>query len=206
MVFCLIFMAVEQQAAADSNLKKDQQDYEMKMQKFTEKLESLGAFNNDPEYMLRPQPGVNGPVVKRYRDGKIQAKLNFKNGQPQGRQQFFNTSGVLIRENNYDHGLTNGEQKYFDDQGRPMYQWTEKKGKKEGIYRGYFRDGSLASEQQYSQGLFLDKNGKPYNGIYTVNCPKGTDYPKGTVFRKEEYTNGVMSGPAVLSGCDDHLQ
>lgn len=190
----VITAAVQEQAAGQNAAERAAEQYPDK------ETETIPYANSQLFNLYAPQNAAvkDGPQVEYHPDGEIKAKLNFKNGQYDGLQQFFNESGILVKESNFDGGVTNGEQKLLDEQGRLLFQWTERNGKRDGTYRGYFTDGTLAQESQYSLGLFLDKDGKPYNGKYTVNCRDGSPYIE------EEYKNGILFGAQTAICNDDY--
>jgi antitoxin component YwqK of YwqJK toxin-antitoxin module/Zn-dependent protease len=133
-------------------------------------------------------PVKDGPQTEYYSDGKVESKANYKNGKLDGLKQGFDHEGALREESNFVNGLEEGEHKQFNDHGKLEAQWADINGRRDGVYRSYFPDGKLAEERQYASGLFLDANGKPYNGTYIVN------FPDGKVYKKLTYKNGLADG------------
>lgn len=115
-----------------------------------------------------------GPVKQYFKDGKVQAEWNFKNGKEEG----------LFRE-------------YWDD-GKLCWEGKYSGGKPEGIKRFYYKTGKLGYEDEYRAGIQTGR--KSFYESGKVNT-EGVFKDGKEIERKWLRENGKLQGEcAILNG------
>ena len=128
-------------------------------------------------------------VVNYYSDGKtINSKgryVGMKIGnawerQKQGRWEFYDAEGRLIRFENYKDNLLNGESKIFFANGQPSHEMSYLYDKLEGPFTEYTIDGKISKKGAYKNGI--------YDGNIVVNYDSGKKKEEG------KFANGLRDG------------
>lgn len=70
----------------------------------------------------------NGYWEFKYSNGKTSFEGNYVDGEPEGKHKYYNTAGVLIREENYSYGKKDGKWKWYDSFGAELMSITYKEG------------------------------------------------------------------------------
>ncbi|HLP18660.1 MAG TPA: tetratricopeptide repeat protein [Chitinophagales bacterium] len=167
------------------------------------KVKQEGEFKNDKPV---------GPWKLYYRNGQLDEITTYNdNGNEEGKQQYFDTDGKLYYEAEYKNGrmtqfkfidktgqvLADTKLKAKQDiktyyaEGMPRWSGAMENGKRNGLWKEYTRDGLLASEYNYDDGVLTGKakvyfkNGKVY---------KDLNYKKGNLHGeyREYFSNGQL--------------
>lgn len=146
-----------------------QNTYEYKAGK-QEGKESNYYTNGKLKYELLMTNGkYEGPFIQYYKNGHIMEKSAFKDNNRSGNyESYYNyPEKTLKAEANYDKGIAMGEYKSYYRNGKPEEIGSyNNDGQKEGIWKNYFNDGTIASEESYSDGKwnasskYYDASGK----------------------------------------------
>jgi uncharacterized protein len=145
-------------------------------------LDSTWKFYSDEGKITMEIRYLNGKkdgIRKSYREDEI-IDENFKNDVKNGLTRYYYPDGKIKKEVNFREGLEDGPAKEFDKDGRIITLITYKKGfiterelinrfdnngKKHGLWKYFFPDGSVRQEGTYKHGLEngyfkeYDKNG-----------------------------------------------
>ena len=128
-------------------------------------------------------------VVNYYSDGKtmnskgryVGKKIgNAWERQKQGRWEFYDAEGRLIRFENYKDNLLNGESKIFFANGQPSHEMSYLYDKLEGPFTEYTVDGKISKKGSYKNGI--------YDGNIVVNYESGKKKEEG------KFVNGMREG------------
>jgi antitoxin component YwqK of YwqJK toxin-antitoxin module len=126
------------------------------------------------------QDSTINDVTNYYTDGKtvlskgryVGKKLNKKwERQKQGKWEFYNERGNLIRYENYKDNVLQGESKVYYPSGQLSHELLYVNGKLNGPFQEFNSDGKLAKK-----GNYLDDN---FHGIVVFNGPNGTKAKEG---------------------------
>ncbi len=160
-------------------------------------------------------------VVNFYADGKT---LNSKGRyvgkkvgkewqrQKQGRWEFYDNEGRLIRFENYKDNLLNGESKVFFANGQVSHEMVYLNDKMEGPFTEYTVDGKVSKKGSYKNGIYdgnivvnyesgkKKEEGKFVNGLrdggwnfyLETGLPEQTIWFKNDKIEKKHYTNGTF--------------
>ena len=128
-------------------------------------------------------------VVNYYADGKtVNSKGRYvgkKIGsawerQKEGRWEFYDAEGRLIRFENYKDNLLNGESKIFFANGKASHEMNYLYDKLEGPFTEYTIDGKTSKKGAYKNGI--------YDGNIVVNYDSGKKKEEG------KFVNGLREG------------
>jgi len=106
----------------------------------------------------------------------------------QGEQKWFNKDGKLKSVGNYDNGKKQGEWKAFYEDGKLQSINKYKDGKPHGEHKYFYEDGKLRSVLNYKDGKLhgewkeFHENGKLR---YVINYKDGKPYGKGKYYNKD---------------------
>jgi antitoxin component YwqK of YwqJK toxin-antitoxin module len=106
----------------------------------------------------------NGMVNLYHKNGKIKESGIWQKDHWVGDYKYFYKTGVLSYKWHYNKkGKREGEQKYFHENGKIMYQGAWKDGKAEGTLKVYNNNGELTQEKMYNDGKIttIKKASKP---------------------------------------------
>jgi antitoxin component YwqK of YwqJK toxin-antitoxin module len=126
------------------------------------------------------QDSTINDVTNYYTDGKtvlskgryVGKKLNKKwERQKQGKWEFYNERGNLIRYENYKDNVLQGESKVYYPSGQLSHELLYVNGKLNGPFQEFNSDGKLAKK-----GTYFDDN---FHGIVVFNGPNGTKVKEG---------------------------
>ncbi len=105
----------------------------------------------------------NGSEHIYYPDGAIlQSASKYVHGRLHGLQQKYNSSAMLIKEEDYKHGKLDGMSRYYKD-GLLNKEITFRNGKVEGIYREFYPTGITKIEIRWERGIAVE--GYLYNKV-----------------------------------------
>lgn len=147
---------------------------------------------------------LQGNIVEYYPSGELKRTVQVEDGKEVGVAHEFSKDGVIITEEVFDNGFL---------KSREEYNRYDKEGRKTGIWREYFPDGSIRTEGNYSdgekKGVFKEYNkkgrlveiNKMINDTTSMN-PEDIVlielykeyYPSGKVRLKGGYANGMKKG------------
>lgn len=128
-------------------------------------------------------------VVNYYSDGKtINSKGRYLGKlvaqkwerQKQGKWEFFDANGRLIRYENYKDNLLNGESKVYFSNGQVSHEMTYLNDKMHGPFVEYTIEGNVSKKGNYKNGM--------YDGNTTVNYESGKKKEEG------KFVNGMREG------------
>ncbi len=114
--------------------------------------------NGNVKHRISYQGGkAIGPAQFYYENGLLSEEGNWHIDHWQGNYRFYNISGSLAYDWNYDEdGQRSGAQKYYHDNGTLKYSGVWKKGKATGTLRIYDDGGRLITERVYDDGEFRE--------------------------------------------------
>jgi antitoxin component YwqK of YwqJK toxin-antitoxin module len=110
--------------------------------------------------------------------GKVLAKKWER--QKQGKWEFFDADGRLIRFENYRDNLLNGESKVFYSNGQVSHEMVYLNDKMNGPFTEYTVEGKVSKKGSYKNGI--------YDGNIVVNYDSGNKKEEG------KFVNGVRDG------------
>ena len=110
--------------------------------------------------------------------GKVVAKKWER--QKQGKWEFFDADGRLIRFENYTNNLLNGESKVFYANGQISHEMIYANDEMNGPFAEYTVEGKLSKKGSYKNGI--------YDGNIVVNYDSGKKKEEG------KFVNGVRDG------------
>lgn len=116
------------------------------------------------EILMKNQK-YEGPLVQYYNNGHVLERSTFKENSRSGKyQNFYNyPENTLQSEATYEKGVAVGEYKSYYRNTKPdetgMYN---KSGEKDGLWKEFYDDGTLRSEENFSDGKW-DGSAKYYN-------------------------------------------
>jgi antitoxin component YwqK of YwqJK toxin-antitoxin module len=128
-------------------------------------------------------------VVNFYADGKtVNSKGRYvgkKIGkawerQKQGRWEFYDSEGRLIRFENYKDNMLNGESKVYFANGQVSHEMVYVNDKMNGAFTEYTVDGKISKKGSYKDGM--------YDGAIVVNYESGKKKEEG------KFVNGMRDG------------
>lgn len=141
---------------------------------------------------------VNKVEIRRTIDpqsGKLATKGAYRDGVPVGVHRAYNEEGEVISAKIYEDGIVLSE------------GIIDEKGRKQGPWKFFYRDGSLRAEGAYSNDLkigrwrYLFRNGDVEQiGNYLRGEPDGLwtwYFEEGAILRQEEYAMGLEDGLSV---------
>jgi len=129
-------------------------------------------------YMSKEQQKRYLRSVKAYHfDGKKKRHTNYdEEGRKHGKHKTWHEQGHPWLEENYDHGLLEGEAKWFDSPGS-LWTWQRfKGGKRDGECVWYYPHGVKEKVLHYDRGVLHGE------AVYY--------YPNGRIKEEEVYENG----------------
>ncbi|MBA3901733.1 MAG: tetratricopeptide repeat protein, partial [Bacteroidetes bacterium] len=133
------------------------------------------AYKKYEGYYLKGK--LNDSLYEYYDNGAIDAIEIYKNGQLNGERKEFHRNGQLKSVVKYIEGVREGEYKSYFDNGQLYKQGHYKAGTDIGQWTSWYKDGKLDDETQYDEkgkknGVFkdYDKDGKI---IYELKYAKG---------------------------------
>lgn len=156
----------------------------------------LIAFFQSGELEIKSQVNNNGnlegPLTRYYRDGTLNAELNFADGKRSGTLRNYYENGVMQYEETYTGTDGNSKTgKGFYRTGILREEYTVKDGEIEGPYKSYYKNGRIYMDGTYQKGLL--------QGICTLYHPNGAIKTTGTALDdqyegevKEYYSNGQL--------------
>jgi antitoxin component YwqK of YwqJK toxin-antitoxin module len=101
---------------------------------------------------------LHGPVTSWFDSGKVKSESTYVHGEPEGRMTFYFPSGTKEIEGNLVNGSRDGTWYYFNEDGTIQLQMLYAKGelkkerKENGLFREYYDDEQLKSEETYRKG------------------------------------------------------
>ncbi len=131
-------------------------------------------YNDSNDSMI--QRYKQGKEVAYYEDGKsIVYTVNFDHGLEEGDKRWYDRDGKLIGITPYKHGKRDGKHTLWYSNGNKRAEVTFVNDLEEGIYKEYYEDGELALEVQYKHGKKTGiqkeyhKNGKIASTVKYIN-------------------------------------
>jgi antitoxin component YwqK of YwqJK toxin-antitoxin module len=125
-----------------------------------------------------------GDLETKYRNGKTNYKVAYKNNLLQGPYVAYYPDGKTMITKTYESGDLEGESKILYPDGKTHWLRTYLDGDRHGKHTQYFEDGTVQRETNYNYGK---QDGKTV--IY---------YPNKQVERDYEYKNGEIDGKANI--------
>ncbi|HYV94545.1 MAG TPA: hypothetical protein VE978_22420 [Chitinophagales bacterium] len=146
--------------------------------------ETVFLFNcpisTDDTFLLPPKKLPNGKYLAFYGNdtSKIALEISYKNGQIDGKENYYFKSGKLWSTTTFINGVMNGEFVEYFNTGKIHFEGSDLNGRINGKYTEYDIDGNRIKEATY-------KNGKS-NGTYKIwDCD-------GKLMVDAYYRNGKM--------------
>jgi len=146
--------------------------------------------------------GSENGLQKMYReDGSLWMDAELKLGKRSGISHYYFRNGQIRFEANLKDGKINGLMTTYDPEGRLLHKGNFQNGLEEGIHMDYHyhENGVVKETRVYKKGKLLDKNERPYNGIYKqyahdVNLIAETVYKGGfkNGISKTYYADGSL--------------
>lgn len=96
-------------------------------------------------------PVWNGDYVKKYKDGTIMMKGEYRNGKRWGQWMSFFPNGKLWSEGYYEDGKRDGRAIVYYENGNKYYDGYYTGGRMTGKWKLYSEDGRLLKEQDYGK-------------------------------------------------------
>jgi len=159
--------------------------------------------------LIRIEKWINGELqegaeevakveIKRVIDpqtGKVIAKGAYQNGNPTGVHRKYDENGEVISSTLYDQGIKLAE------------GIVDERGRKQGPWKFYYRDGSLKSEGNYKDDLkvaswryYFEDGSVEQEGVYNAGAASGEwnwYFINGETRRTEEFYNGLEDGMSI---------
>lgn len=146
-----------------------------------------------------------GTLMSCYADGTRQSEIEYRSGLQHGEEHTYDENGRLRRLLTYKDGILTGPAKWVDDGGQ-LNEGTLVDGVYDGIWRGYYEDGTLYFEGEFSAGKRVGRHRTWYpNGqleqeaAFENGSLEGffrTWFEDGTLASEENYAAGLMQGEA----------
>jgi hypothetical protein len=138
-----------------------------------------------------------GEYVTFYPDGKLEEKGSWDLDRNTGAFQRYHPNGKLAQDFVFnEHGLRDGEQKYYHENGQLAVQVKVKEGREEGTLKRYDPDGQLAQVAEFNGGVINEANSKwikPVNR--NTELKPAADAPVAPAVTPEEKPNAVTFRP-----------
>ena len=80
-------------------------------------------------YLINSQTPFSGRSVSYYENGQVKEKINYKNGKPDGLEEWYYENGQLERKVNYKDGKKDGLEEWYDENGLLEIRKNYKDGK-----------------------------------------------------------------------------
>ena len=159
-------------------------------------------------YIEGQQAPFTGVVEKKFPNGKVEAKMSFKDGKLHGRTVSYYQNGNMKSDENFVNGIADGVSKSFYENGKVEYETTYKNNKRDGLEKSYSSTGQLQTEMTYKNGKLeglskiYGKNGKLEGEAYFKDGqPEGITkdyYPNGIVKSEGNYLLGAKHGASKI--------
>ena len=103
-------------------------------------------------YIEGQEKPFTGIVEKKFPNGKIEAKMNFKDGKLHGKTITYYENGNMRSDENFIDGIAQGISKTFYENGQVEYETNYKNQKRDGLEKSYSPTGQLQTEMIYKDG------------------------------------------------------
>ena len=107
-----------------------------------------------------------------YKNGNIESEVVFVDNKKHGVEKTYFEDGKLKESITWVNGVQEGETKSYDDDGG-YFTGSYKNGKFDGLWKGFYPDGSPKVENLWQEGRLIE--------VRFYNSPTGTPLDKGTL-------------------------
>lgn len=151
----------------------------------TGELQSEGSFTYVDKNDANMSIMGDGETIFYYKDGKVQSKYNYKNGNADGPFITYYENGLIREQGGYKDGTLDGEFIAYYENGEPAKGGKFINGKLDGLYTEINEEG-LCFQQEY-------KNGEPASDYYVVTNKDGLFARVRTSDNKPIYENPSLN-------------
>jgi len=143
-------------------------------------------------YYIHKKQVTDGHVNYYYQSGKKKFTCFLKNGKPQNRTVCYYYSGSVMRIENYNKGILNGENKFFYENEKIFTMVYYSNGNLEGESITFFENGTTNYYSQFENGLLNGKSFRSFdNGEKRIEYTCKTNVLNGIVI--EYHTNNQIA-------------
>jgi antitoxin component YwqK of YwqJK toxin-antitoxin module len=163
---------------------------------YTEGLKQ-GVFR---EFDLTGDTVVNSIVYER--DTMIAKGIMLKNGEYEGKWEYYYLSGALKSKGKYINGIKEGKWIFYYENGKKEQEGKYKKGVAKGMWTWYYPNSTLKKQENFRKGkpegeyVEYDENGNEIvSGEFFNGKPEGLwTYQYNDHYSKGEYSDGDKDG------------
>jgi len=107
---------------------------------------------NGIKYEVNSQTSFTGISVSSYKDGQLESKETYKNGQLHGLYESYYENGQLQYKRNYKYEKRDGLTESYYENGQLFLKGNFIDGKEDGIWQTYHENGQLESKGNFIDG------------------------------------------------------
>ncbi|TMU56259.1 tetratricopeptide repeat protein [Flagellimonas algicola] len=149
---------------------------------------NLMIKTNGVWYFKDSQEPYSGRFIDYYLDGSKQGEGTLFNGRLKGKRLMYHLNGNISDEIEYEHGISNGLEQHFSEDGTLIQKGIMKNGKKIGVWEMYHPNGQLKQQSTFDENGNMDGTSVSY---YSTGELKGKVTYKNGVYQKNKDTDKV---------------